>query len=335
MLSLLRSNNPSLAVLNVLLIVGIRLLFFWHPPIITDLGSHSEPLSRFILHYLGAPTPATSQWWLAAGGIMCLLESLYINYLINQHKVTSRKSFVGGLVFILFTSFTPQMLYISSVHIAVAIELLLLDRLLSLNRTDKPYGNIFDLGFLSGLAMLFYFPAAALLLFVFFALYTMRAVSVRESLMVITGFVGACFAALVIYVWFDRIGQLGGDLINFPYRHLLSIKSILQSHIPILITMTIWVIISLALIPVLLFSSAIQTRKHITILLAAFILTMVATLLQSHYEMLHIMLCMPALSVFFTLYFVETKAGYISEIVFALLIVSVVVLLYSPWAAAH
>ncbi len=329
MFSIFKSNNPALVAINVILIVLFRFVFLIHSFDIAGIYQHTEPVSGWFIRTLN---PAhISQLWLAiSGGVLCLVESLLINRIINRHKVSPRKNYLGGILFVIFTSLIPECLVISPAQVALLFLLLVLDQLFDLSRPDKLYGNKFDLGFLTCIAVLIYFPAIFMLPLVIIGFLTMRTGTIKGILIIFTGFTAIVAIVFTYYLWYDRLGDMLPDIINLPNRKPLTLAHLTHWQeicIAWILLVGAWV---LANVPAILYSSVIQTRKYITILIVSGVFSLVAIALLFNFNLTHLFFLLTSLTILSAMYFVETKMTFIAEILFIVLILSVFTFEYLP-----
>jgi hypothetical protein len=312
------------------LIVLYRLAWFIHPFDISYIYRHAEPASKFFIRLLHIDTKRDAVWLLIGGGTLTFLECLLINNIINSHKVASKKNYLGGLLFAVFTALIPDCLVLSPALVSSLFLLICIDKIFRLARPEKLYGDIFDLGFYSGIAMLFYFPAVYFLLFVYAGFFIMRSVSIRESMMIMTGFLATFLVVFTVYFWFDSLPEMALDLVNVQYR--LSFWSISLTHIQIavlswIVVLSLWVLVN---VPGLLFSSVIQTRKYITILIINAAISLLIFPLLFNFNLSHLVFLFTSLSILYAVYFVETKTNLITEFLLIILILSSFIFEYLP-----
>ncbi len=329
MFSFFKSNNPALVVINVILIVLFRFVFLIHHFDLTGIYSHTEPASSFLIGALDL-THASQLWLAIAGGILCFIESLLVNRIINRHKVSPRKNYIGGILFVIFASMIPECLVIGPAQIAGFFLLLVYDQLFDLSRPDKLYGNKFDLGFLTGIAILIYFPAIFILPLVIIGFLTMRTGTLKGILIIFTGFVAVLVIVFTYYLWYDRLPDMLPEIINLPNR-----KSLSQVHLTHWQEICIaWILLVgawiLANVPAILYSSVIQTRKYITILILSGVFSLAAVALLFNFNLTHLIFMLTSLSILSAMYFVETKMALVAEILFIVLILSVFTFEYLP-----
>ena len=331
MLNFFKSNNLAVAFINVILIFLFRLVYFFHPIGLSHLYHNTEPASQFIIRLLHIGPGTHLAFLLTAGGVLCLIESLLINKIMNSYRVTSKKNYLGGLMFVVLTSIVPECMVISPAIIASLLLILCIDKIFELAKPEKLYGHIFDLGFLSGLAMLFYFPAVYFLIFVFIGFFMMRSVTFRERLIVFTGFFSTLLIVFTVYLWFDSLPQMISDMINIRYKTPLALTGMSHWQIAYISWIGILALWLIVFTPGLLFTSVIQIRKYISMLAIGAALSVAALPLAFNFNLSHLIFILTSMSILFTVYFVETKTNIITEILFIVLILSVTIFQYLPF----
>ncbi len=329
MFSFFKSNNPALVVINIILIVSFRFVFLIHSPDIAGLYHHTEPAAAFLIRLID-PAQISQLWLAIGGGVLCFIESLLVNRIINRHKVSQRKNYLGGILFVIFSSMIPQCLVLGPALIATLFLLIVFDQLFDLSRQEKLYGNKFDLGFLTGIAMLVYFPSVFILPLVIIGFLTMRTGTLKGIMIIFTGFASVLAIVFTYYLWYDRLPDMLPDMVNLPNRSALSTVRLTHWQdisIAWIVLIGAWI---LANVPGILYSSVIQTRKYITILILSGFFSLLAVALLFNFNLTHLIFVLTSLSILYAMYFVETKMALVAEILFIVLILSVFTFQYLP-----
>ena len=331
MLNFFKSNNLAVVSANVVLIILYRLLYFFHPIDISHIYRHAEPASKFFIRILHIGPQTSIVWLLIGGAVLCLIESLLINRIINSYRVTTKKNYLGGVMFVIFTSLVPECMVLSPALVAALILILCIDKIFELAKPEKLYGHIFDLGFLSGLAMLFYFPAIYFLIFVSIGFFMMKSVTFRERVMIITGFFCVLAVVFTVYFWFDSLPEMVLDMVNIQYRVPFSFGKLTDWQIADLIWILAITLFVLGNVPRLLFSTVIQTRKYVSILIIGGGISLLSVFIAFNFDLSHMVFLLTSLSILYAFYFVETKTNLFNEILFIVLILSALSFEYLPF----
>jgi hypothetical protein len=208
--------------------------------------------------------------------------------------------------------------------------LLIFDKLFELSKPDKLYGDIFDLGFLSGLSVLFYFPSLYFLILVYIGFFIMRNGTLKGILIILTGFIGVVALVFTIYFWYDKLELLPLHLSNLANQRPITAAKLNDWQIADIIWLSVLALWTLISVPGMLFSSVIQTRKCVSILLISALLSVAVIPLAFHFDLSHLLFVLASLSIVYAVYFVETKVNIITQILFIVLILSVFVFQYLP-----
>lgn len=322
MLSFLRVNNPSIVFFNIFLIIAFRIIAFIYPFDTTNTFLHDEPLSTVLstvyysLGSLGYPI------FIVLGGIVVFIQSLYINKIANYHRFSSRKTFLGGIIYICFVSFFKQFLILSPVMMATTFLVLIVDDLFNLAKQEKMPLQVFNLGFHSMLATLFYFPSILFIAIVYIGMYTVRAITFKENIIVWMGVLSPILVTFTWYFWMDNLSYLPFYITNFLHKKPLYIRFHWQ-YGWVMIWLSLLFIWSLFNVQFLLSSAGILVRKFVGIFIFMLFFLIGGYFLQTNFIEDHWLLLSLPLAMLVFLYFVETKINFISEILFILLILSV------------
>ncbi|MFN8309539.1 MAG: DUF6427 family protein [Chitinophagales bacterium] len=329
MLRFLKSNTPVLMALNVLLVVLTRLIWLVAPVDIHPLYQHQEPLSawlfeRLLFHFQPA-------FFVIAGGVFTFLQSLMVNNLINRHKATGKRNYLGGILFILMTTFFREFLLFTPVQIALFFLLIICDKIFRLVRPEKQSGEIFDLGFLSALAALFYAPSVLFLPLALIGIYTMRPFSFRELWIVLFGMTAVVFTVFTYYFCNDRLMDLKYVLVTVSQPHLGVLAHLTNWDIGILIWMGLLTIAAILGVQGVLYASSIQIRKFTGVITVSALIAVLSAALCSNFSWAHLTLLALPMSFLLCLFFVESKESRVLTILLTILFLSVPLVQYGPF----
>lgn len=324
MFSIFKSNNPGVVALYAVYLFAFRICF-WFIDVEAEFAlQNSEPLSALLFGWLKALPVNFKALSFILSAVVCFVQALLINGLINEHKLAARKSYAGGLIFIIFSSFFKQMLVLSAPQLAFTFIILATQKLFRLIKKEKMYGDVFDVGFLIALASLFYYPAFIYVLFAYIGMGTVRAFSYREWMAVLLGFVAPMLLAFTAYFFTDS--HPGGIMPQSVFSHL-TLTPIEWGQVAAFL---LCAVASFVLLPAFLYSSLIQVRKFTTLLFVAFFIGLLTFFIQPHVNMAHVvMLCM-SVAVVCTLILLQIKNSIVSEVIHLMLILLVLTGQYLP-----
>jgi hypothetical protein len=319
LLSFFRSNNPGVVVFYVVYLILFRVVFFFIAPDFSFVFNHHEPLAALIFK----PLSNLKDYRIIGsilGAVVIFLEAILINGIYNVNKFSAKKTYLPGAIFIIMASFFKEGLVFSPAMLSSLFIALIVYRLFGLIKQDKVNGDIFDVGFLTALAALTYFPSALLIFFSLLALTTIRPFSLRDWIIVLLGFVAPLIPVVIIYFWFNSLDKLPLDALNIIHFEWLVGFNSSTANIALTAVLGLILAFSFLMLPSVLFSTLIQVRKFSStlVLLAFFVIG--GFFLQPRLNSAHwVMLALPA-GILYTMALEQFKRKIIVEITHLIII---------------
>jgi hypothetical protein len=322
--SFFKSNNPGVVVFYLVYIVGFRLCFFFAPFNTDFVFNHHEPVSFFLFPAL-QKLPLNPLATLAVlSGLLQFVQALLVNQVINENKMTSRKTYLGGMLFILFSSFFKESLLFTPAALALTFVMLATAALFRMARKEKGYGDVFDAGMFTSLAVLIYFPTVVVLLFIFIALATVRTFRYREWTAILLGIITPVFLAFTISYVSDY--TLPGILPQgwLPGLHFKTFDWVSSG------VYLFCCIAPLLLMPVVIQSTLIQVRKFVTLLTILLLFLLVSFMLQQTTGLQYFILLAFPPAIISTMILSQLKNPIVAEVIHIILILLVLTGQYLP-----
>lgn len=330
MLSFFKSNNPAVVIFYILYMVLFRLVFLFTVPPSDFVFQYHEPLSNWLFGLLKTNSLNFGIMSLSLGAVLCFMQALFINNIVNENKMLPKKNYLAGAIFIIFASFFKENLLLSPVSICLTFLILCTTRIFALIRKEKSYGDIFDIGFLAAVASLFYFPCIIFIVFAYIGLATMRPFKLREWLGVLTGFLAPFLLVSTYYFWNDLTSEMFLSIANIHAEGwLLGIDLSAPDKI-VIVTLAACTAVSLVLLPSALYSSLIQVRKFSNTLILFIVLAAAAMLLQQSIRLSHFVLFSLPLAIFVAMILMHIKRKWIPEVIHIILILFVLAMQFLP-----
>ncbi|MCS6820135.1 MAG: hypothetical protein NZ522_09315, partial [Chitinophagales bacterium] len=265
MFRVLAINSPVNYILYLFFFAAALSLHWLWNPVETFTIKHSEPLSAVIFGFLDK-IPYSVLITQILGALLSLLSAISLNRTIAASKLPGARSYSVGMIFLLLMCVHRHFTFISPELVAVFFTIQLLNKIVVIMKEEKPRGSIFDLGFLSGITVLFYMPSWWMLIFCYVALVVIRPFSLREWLTTLAGFIGPIFLAFSFYFWFDKQNVFLSELINLPnFEGPDRIISVADTAGAVWLV-AVFLITALSL-PRILFTNVIQVRQFTGLLL--------------------------------------------------------------------
>ena len=308
MTSLFRHNNP-LALLLLAVLSGLPLL---HP--LSDLmpieGSGFTIVHDRLLSFLSwmDPKNGVASGLFSAGLLM--VEALYLNKVITDHKMIDKPGLLPALGFLLFSGLSPYSLSPLGL-ICNAILIIVFKLMIMSYKQVRPYQTIFLSGFLCGMMALL---NTSYILFYFWLLVgslIIRPLSVREWLLSSAGFIMP-FYFLIAGLYLND--QLAGNAV-LPALKLEFAVPTFKVHEGLVWGCMIFLpLMSLAISWAQLGKMVIQVRKSYLITLVMFLWAVLVLLLHLKQPFFHFSLLLIPSSLLFIPFFNSFKRDYIPNL---------------------
>lgn len=330
MLSLFKSNNPVAVAFYIIYIVLFRVIFFFLVPNQTFVFQYKEPLSNWLFALLKNIPLNFAIVSLLLAAVLCFVQALLVNNVVNENKMLSKKSYLAGGMFIIFSSFFKESLFLTPATVALTFLILCTSKIFTLIKKEKMYGNIFDVGFLIGTATLFYFPSVLLITFVYVGMASVRPFVLREWAGTFLGFINPFFLVFTYYFWNDRTSEMFLAIPNIhPKGRLIGIN-LLGADKVLIGSLVVSAIISLILLPGALYSSLIQVRKFAYLLIVFIVLAGITFLLQQQIHLSHFVLFSLPLGIIVSMVLMQIKRNTVSEVIHLILILLILAMQFLP-----
>ena len=330
MLSFFKSNNPAVVAAYILYLLVFRLCFFFIPFDTGFVFTHTEPLTHFVFGLL--KNPLTNYAWLspAMSGVLCFVQAMLINDMVNENKVLAKKNYLAGFFFIVVFSLFKESLVFSPASLALTFLILSTRKLFMLIKKEKAFGDVFDVGFLAAISGLFYFPAMLFILFAYIGLGIMRAFNYRDWIIMFLGIVSPFVLVFTWYFWFDNAPALASNLANRHGTAWLTGFSFRPVDYMLFGSLFVLMAMALVLLPGALYSSLIQVRKFSTALITLVFIILVSFTMQQTIHLSHWVLLSLPLAIIFSMVTMQIKNKLVSEVMHLILILLVLAGQYLP-----
>jgi hypothetical protein len=121
--------------------------------------------------------------------LLIVTQALMINRVVNQQRMMPKANYMPAMCYILITSLFPEWNVLSGVLIAQTFLLWAWSKMNRLYNTSQPKTILFNIGLLTGLVSILYFPATAYGLLLLIAIAINRPFHPREWLVALLGVV--------------------------------------------------------------------------------------------------------------------------------------------------
>ena len=204
MIALFKQKSP--ANLIVLLIFGllIKMPLFLYPKTITA-GAADGPLYHLFLSLFTAPGKDNALSSSVVAFFLLYVQALLINYLVNEHRMTSKQTFLSAMAYLLISSLLPEWNYLSAPLVSATIVFWCFIKLFRLYNAPLASGIVFNIGLLLGISSFIYFPSIAFLICLFVGVMILRPFRVNELIILFLGILSPYYFYAVYLFLTDKL----------------------------------------------------------------------------------------------------------------------------------
>lgn len=217
MIGSFKANNPRNNFL--LLLYGLALnwpLFFKSAP--ATINSNDTFLYQY---FIGIFNKFTSDTIISGVAFLILfLQAVILNKIATDQKLFQRNNYLVGMSYLLITSIFH--IGFSSALLSIGVLIWILSILFNMSNQGNPKKNIFNIGLLSGLAILIFFPTFLFVFVILFGLLIFRPFRIQEWFIVILGIITPFYFVFAFGYLLDKFEILNSPTLYFsiPKFHL-------------------------------------------------------------------------------------------------------------------
>ena len=321
MINIFRTYNPFSVLWLVILLFALRVGYVFHAPANIDFV-FVEPFARLLV-------PIAYEHFFSPGaniflaGLLVLIQALLVNYLVNHFNLLSKPTFLPALMYVTVSGLFTPFLILSPPLICNFLVIWMLFKLFELYKSDDAKSNVFDMGMIVAVGTLIYFPFIYLFLVIWIALIIFKTFNWREWVACIVGFATVFFFLAVFYYLHNQFGQF--------YNIWLPLGSRFPNRISInyynyLVLIPVIIILALCFVKIRqnFFKSYVQIRKSFQLLFFVFLIAGLSFYVKAQFNLNHFLLCAVPAAIFFAYYFLYAANKWVYEILFLLLLISIV-----------
>lgn len=249
-----------------------------------------------------------------AAAVLVYIQAMMVNWLVDEFRLMSERTWFPGVFYILITSALPEFLFVSAPLVAATFVPVALGKVFRSYKITKASALVFDAALWMSVASLFYPPALILLVAAYSGVMVMRSFNLREQLVFFTGAVTPLFLAWLWFFWVDR----GTEFRSLQFGEIFQLYRFN-------VTFDTRMVLKTALLVLLLFvfvfgltryfqRKLIQTQKAITTLYWVLFTGGLLVLLRSQWRWEHFLLPAAAAGIFLAFSFQGIRNRWMAEI---------------------
>jgi len=140
--------------------------------------------------------------------LLIILQALLLNHLVIKHKLSRALSTIPAAIFVLFSCFVLEPIIFHPALFANLFALLSLASLFKIYKKHLPVATIFNSGFYMTIASLIYPPYLIFLILLILGLFSLRNLSIKESLQLLIGCLAPIYFASVYFYFSGNFSLL-------------------------------------------------------------------------------------------------------------------------------
>jgi len=282
--------------------------------ILTQVG----PLSSFVYRTIDLWAGKSQFIYETIASILIFIQTLYFVFITNKRNLFNEKNYIPGLIFLVLINASFDFLKLSPALLANTFVLMALNS--TLRQIDKREGvgdDVFEAGLFLGISTLFHLPSFILLAWAVLVLFLYTSVNLRQTFMVILGFIMPIFF-VYLYFYFNDQAEYFNDVWLFHLSYsfdftLLSLRDILGSFV---LPMAVGFFGIIRVLRGQRYNS-FQNRSHQLIIVTA-IFSLISFFVSGQYTPSNMIYMIAPLAFFCAGFFIHAKKMLIPEILFLL-----------------
>lgn len=220
MLSLFRSNQLTNSFLFFFYLLLLRGLTYFFPELRKDSVFDGGYFGEVVSDWVG------SNFWMQEGFTIFLLmsQAFVLTYLVMEHRLARESSLYPGVFYLLIMSSSIYFLPLNDVLLGNTFLIFAIWAMLNTYRVPACADTIFNIGFWIAIATFFNMSYIVFLVWAIFGLNFMRALKLKEILMIFVGFLVPYILILTYYFW-------NNQFIAFVQGHIYKYLSITDFYL--------------------------------------------------------------------------------------------------------
>ena len=254
--------------------------------------------------------------------LLTLLQAFLLNKVVNDFNFMGKPNFLVALLFMTLVSLFLPFLVLSPTLICNFLTIWMISKLFNIYKQPDVKGLMFDLGMITALGSLVYFPFIVMLLLLWIALIVFRPFIWREWLTPILGFVVIYFLIGVLYYWLGRLDEFIAVFSPFTNPFPTTLNVDMHDYfvaIPVLIALVGFLFV----LRDQYFRSVVHIRKSFQLLFYMLVLIAASFYLNEHITINHFLLCAPPLAVYLAFYFSHAKVKWLYEGLYLVIVLTI------------
>lgn len=254
--------------------------------------------------------------------VLTLVQAFLLNKVVNHFNFMGKPNFLVALLFMTLVSLFLPFLVLSPTLICNFLTIWMVSKLFNIYKQPDVKRLMFDLGMITALGSLVYFPFIVMLLLLWIALIVFRPFIWREWLTPILGFLVVYFLIGVLYYWLDRLDEFVAVFSPFTNPFPTTLNVDMHDYL-VAIPVILALIGFLFVLREHYFRSVVHIRKSFQLLFYLLFLVVISFYLNEHITINHFLLCAPPLAIYLAFYFSHAKIKWLYEGLYMVIVLTI------------
>ena len=248
-------------------------------------------------------------------------QAIFLNYIINSHKVLKSKTFLVALFYVLINGSAFVLFSLNLILVVNTFILLMLHQLFMLYNSVQANARLFNLGFFVGVVAVLYNPLIILFPLVIFSITYVRTPKGKDFLILIIGL-------LVPFIYWSAYLYLTNQLITTIDNYLLFHQDTVEKGIILnsyfLYGLGLLTLAAIFNLLTTLGRKVVKTRKLLIIVLLLLLVSSATYFYNTqNFRVTYLLLGIPV-AIILAHFFLNMKRKMLAELIFVMLIVGLV-----------
>lgn len=293
----------------------------------SEIWDNTAPLSALVYAGIDKVFGRSQMVYQLAAFSIASFQVIYFNVMINNRDIFTKRNYVFGLIYVLFLNISFDFCTLSPVLMATTFILISFGTIVRQISRLQPTDEVFEIGFLIGLASLFYPPACIFIFWALASLVFFSGATIRQYSLAIFGFLFP-FLLTALYFYLDgTYSAFSRNFISSVFQirqyNLNDFKSLL---VTLLIPFALGILGFLRLVNTFGFNNFQVRCQQVMILWA--IAGVLSIGFMPFLAPMQFMIFVPALAFFASNFFNTFKKNWLGEVIFLGVFVSILLIYY-------
>jgi hypothetical protein len=318
---LFKDSHPAAFVI-VPVFIALFMVLAWQGPEVYVVWN-PMPLYNLLL----AAVERIPEWltgFLVTG--LLISQVFHLNHIVRKHEVLYKNSFLPMLFFMVFLVIIPQFMIFHPVLLVNSILIFLLDKLFRIYKSPSPLPLVFDTGFLIGVATLIYLPSISLFLLFVVSILILKTFSWRDWIIGLFGLVLPFFFTFVYYLWVNDLEEMRTIFFLDDITRIIDTSGIaLQGYRITIGVVAVVMLLTLYRIRQNFYKNATRIRNFQQVIFIYLVVALLSLAFTGSVAVYRFAILTIPISIMISYYFLSGKKAWWNEVLFWLLIGTVVV----------